>query len=93
MAKWLVVIEEQSERHRHPDFFTHLLSEQTRNLLSDLGISFRMYDDDQMAAQPYLQTAGDRRPALILMDETGSRSIVTGPVTDIEAWIRGNIVR
>lgn len=101
-ARWLLFIDEVSERENRPDQTAVIFSETLRAEMADRGLTVRILDKDQAAAGPFLRLAGDHMPAMILLtddgdddgtDEQARAFAVPATVDEVETIIRGNVIR
>ena len=95
LAKWLVFLEEQSERANNPQQTAVITSLALRESLIDRGIKVRVYDDDQPAAQPFAKVAGTDRPAMILIEDSKNFRVFDVPdsVAAVEQIVMENTLR
>ena len=94
VAKWAVWVEEQMDRQQHPEAVAVMTDPAVQRSLTDRGLKWRIYDDDQPSAK-WLADATTIRPAFMLFEEGGQPRVFAAPKSAdaLEAIIRENVVR
>lgn len=93
-VQWAIWVEEIADRPQHPDATGVMVDAESRRLLTDRGISVRVYDDDQAEASPFVAVA-DELPALILMESEDRFLTFPAPTSrdELEQIVRRHAIR
>lgn len=93
--KWVIWLEEQSDRSAHTDETQTMLDPELWSTIKDMGAQIRLYDDDQPNAAPFKKIAADKLPAMILMEAEDRYLVFPAPKSsdEAEALIRRHAVR
>lgn len=97
-AKWVVFIEEIEQRNQFQMESNTMRDADLAELLDDLNISLRIYDDDQPQALRYIESAQKRNvalPCMFIIQDDQNYKVVEAPasVAEAESLIRGAIIR
>ncbi|MEM1224591.1 MAG: hypothetical protein AAGJ40_02780 [Planctomycetota bacterium] len=94
LAKWVIWVEEQSERSSHPDEVAVMMDPGLRESMEDRGLKVRVYDKDLSLGKKYANIAEDL-PAMFLVESADEYRSFPAPKTKDEAEriIRENVVR
>lgn len=95
-AEWVLFIEEVSDRSKHPEASNTIRDADLVETIAEIGLKYRVYDDDDPAAKGFLRLIGDIRPAMIILGKDPSQyRVFPAPksVEEAEKTIRGAIVR
>ncbi|MEL6898427.1 MAG: hypothetical protein AAFP90_20210 [Planctomycetota bacterium] len=95
VAKWLMIIEEVSDRPKYPKQTAVSLDLAFWKTLTDRGFQVRRYDANQEAAKPYTREANAKLPALVIMESAEKWRVFRLPESteSVEQIIRENVVR
>lgn len=95
-AEWVLFIEENTDRSKHPEASNTMRDKELVQTLAEIGLKYRVYDDDDPAAKGFLRLIGDTRPAMIILGVNPSDyRVFPAPksVEEAERTIRGAIIR